>query len=253
MRAIIIEDEPPAIERLMVLVEQVCPGVSIETCLDSVSDAVRWFREQTHPDFVFMDIHLSDGSAFEIFRKVSLDIPVIFTTAYDQYALDAFSVMSIDYLLKPISAGSLDMALKKMHRLINQEGQRIDYQKLLASIKIGGKQYKSRFLVKIGNRSFFVETSEVAYFQADNKIVYLVATDGRRYIIDHTLEVLDDVLDPSKFFRANRSLIIASSAIQQIRPYVNGRLKLTLKSAANLIDVLVSRDRVNAFRVWAEQ
>lgn len=253
MRAIIIEDEPPAIERLMVLVEQVCPGVTIEACLDSVSDAVRWFREQIHPDFVFMDIHLSDGSAFEIFRKVSLDIPVIFTTAYDEYALDAFSVLSIDYLLKPISAGSLDKALKKMHRLINQEAQHIDYQKLLASIKNGGKQYKSRFLVKIGNRSFFAETSEVAYFQADNKIVYLVAADGCRYIVDQTLETLEDLLDPEKFFRPNRSIIIASSAIQQIRPYVNGRLKLTVKAATNLIDVLVSRDRVNAFRVWAEQ
>ncbi|ULQ51390.1 LytR/AlgR family response regulator transcription factor [Flavihumibacter fluvii] len=253
MRALIIEDEQPAVDRLQVLIKQVCPDTLIDACLDSVSDSVDWFRNHTHPDVVFMDIHLSDGSAFDIFRKVTLEVPVIFTTAFDQYALDAFSVMGIDYLLKPVSAGSLDKAITKMNRLKNTGNDGIDYKKLLSALNTNGNQYKSRFLVKIGSRSFFVEAADVAYFQADNKIVYLIAMDGCRYIIDHTLESLEQVLDPGKYFRPNRSMIVQSSAIQQIKPYINGRLKLTVKVAGSHVELLVSRERVNAFRVWAEQ
>jgi two-component system, LytTR family, response regulator LytT len=253
MRTIIIEDEQLAVERLQVLVKQVCPDAVVEACLDSVSDSVNWFRQQAHPDFVLMDIHLSDGSAFEIFRKVNVEVPVIFITAYDQYALDAFSVMSIDYLLKPVSADSLDKALKKMQRMKESGAGDFNYQKLLYTIEKAAKQYKSRFLVKVGSKSFFVETSDVAYFLADDKIVYLVSFDGCRYIVDHTLENLEQLLNPLRFFRVNRSVVVHSSAIQQIKPYINGRLKLYLKSGNGLTDFLVSRERVNDFRVWAEQ
>jgi DNA-binding LytR/AlgR family response regulator len=253
MRAVIIEDEPLAVDRLQMLVKQVSPETVIEASLESIADAVGWFKEKGLPDFVFMDIHLSDGSAFEIFRKINLDIPVIFTTAFDQYALDAFAVMGIDYLLKPMSADSVDRAMRKMNRLIRSGTGGIDYVQLMSAVRATGQQYKSRFHVKIGNKGFFVEAGEVAYFQADNKIVNLVAIDGCRYIINYTMENLEKMLDPVRFFRASRSCIVQSSAIHQVKPFLNGRLKLSLKVNNQVTEVVVSRERVNIFRSWADQ
>ncbi|MBZ5858761.1 LytR/AlgR family response regulator transcription factor [Flavihumibacter profundi] len=253
MRTLIIEDEPLAIERLQILLRQVCPDVKVEACLDSVADSITWFQEKPLPDFVLMDIHLSDGSAFEIFRQVDIDVPVIFTTAYDQYAIEAFQLMSIDYLLKPISADSLGKAIQKMRKLKSGNNPGVDYQEILSAIQNVRQQYKSRFLVKVGHRSFFVKTDEIAYFQADNKIVYLVALDGCRYITEHKLEILEQLLDPQFFFRANRSTIVRVSAIDQIKPYINSRLKLVVKVGSGLDELVVSRERVTAFKEWAEQ
>lgn len=253
MKAVIIEDEPIAVERLRVLIEQVCPDTIIEACLDSVSDAVDWFSSKPQPDIILMDIQLSDGSAFDIFRKVRIEKPVIFITAYDQYALDAFSVLSIDYLLKPISADCLQKAFNKMKMFLGNNSTALNYQELLSMMQVERKAYKSRFLARIGNRCFFVAASEIAYCTADDKIVYLVTLDGSRYVVDYTLEALEQILNPVDFFRINRSMIINCSAIQQIKPFLNGRLKLALKTGNIPGEFLVSRERVNSFKTWAEQ
>lgn len=248
-----MEDEQPAAERLRLLLERVNPGICIDACLDSISDTVSWLRENPSPDLLLLDIHLADGSVFEIFNQLHIDIPVIFTTAYDQYAITAFQCMSVDYLLKPVSQEALSRALQKLEKLRMQPASIPDYREMLNLLQQVKQAYKSRFLVRVGQRSFFLKTEDIAYFFAEHKIVYAVAHDGCRYITEHTLETLENCLDPQYFFRANRSMIVRVSAIEQIKPYINSRLKLLVKAGNALDELVVSRERVTAFKEWAEQ
>ncbi|ULQ55322.1 LytTR family DNA-binding domain-containing protein [Flavihumibacter rivuli] len=252
MRTLIVEDEQLATERIKLLLQEVCPEAQIVACTDSIEETAQWLRNQAPPDLILLDIHLADGNAFELFGKVDISSPVIFTTAYDQYAIQAFKVLSIDYLLKPVEKDALYAAIRKL-QLLKQSAQQVtDYSPLLEFFQRSKKPYKSRFLGKIGNKSFFIDISDVAYFMADNKIVYLFTHDGLRYIIDHTLEHLETVLDPGQFFRANRSTIVHVSAIEQVKPYINSRLKLTIKSGTGKDELIVSRERVTDFRSWAD-
>jgi two-component system response regulator LytT len=252
MRVVIIEDEPLAAQRLQLLLKELDCTIVVEIVLDSVEDSVKYFNNHAQPDLVLLDIELADGLSFRIFSKLSLQCPVIFTTAYDRYAVEAFSLFSIDYLLKPVSLESLARAINKYKsisgiRILNEQ-----ILEMISALKKPNPEYKSRFLVKVGNRMIFVEAMEVAYFFADDKVVYMVTKDGSRVIIDYSLEKLQDMLDPKAFFRLNRSIICNISSIREVKNYMNSRLKIAIQAGVKTDAAIVSRERVNAFKVWAE-
>lgn len=251
MDAIIIEDEMLAAERLQSLIKNYDASINVVAVLESIEESVQWLQAKPHPDLLFVDIHLSDGHSFEIFKKINLQKPVIFTTAFDNYALDAFHLFSIDYILKPVTAEALATAMNKYKSLAAMAA--VNYSLLSDAVKENfGTRYKNRFLAKVGQRSFFLQADEVAYFFADNKIVYLVDKEGNRFIINFTLEKLEPLLDPHDFFRINRKMIIHSKAIEQVKPYFNNRLKLSLKGVKADEDIIISRERVGDFKEWAD-
>lgn len=248
MDVLIVEDEPLASERLTELISQCDESIQVRDTLDTVEDCVEFFAKEDPVDLVFLDIQLSDGISFEIFNRIEIDTPVVFTTAYDQYALQAFKLNSIDYLLKPIDPAELKAALQ---RFIRQQIRPVVDNRILQQMYARlSPPYQSRFLVKSGNHYHSITQNEVAYFQADGKVVYLVTKEARRYVIDHTMERLEqDLLPPEGFFRVNRSYTINIDTIQGIQNYANGRLKLTLKPAAEQ-DIIVSREKVTFFKAW---
>lgn len=252
MQVLIVEDEFVAAERLRLLLHRYDPTIEVVASLESIEDVVAHLNQNPHPDLLILDIHLSDGDSFEIFNRVPISKPVIFTSAYDQYAIDAFRLFSIDYILKPVTLEALGSAINK-YRAMSNGFSNIDLSMLVPNLhSMLNKEYKSRFLGKIGTRLFFVESDEIAYFQADNKVVYLVDREGKKYLVDYTLEKLEAVLDPSKFFRLNRRYIVTLTAIQHIRPYYNNRLKLQVKGSAACDEMIISRERVSDFRAWAD-
>ncbi len=252
MTTLIIEDEKLAAERLQLLLQQCAPGTAVQAVIDTVEETAAWLAANPCPDFILMDIQLADGSAFEIFRQTAMKVPVIFTTAYDKYALEAFKVLSIDYLLKPVTAEALSAAIEKLTILRPAaHSPSFSYSQLMQLLQQAKQHYKTRFVGKVGQKLFFVEASEVAYFVADSKIVSLFATDGNHYIIDYTLEDLEKLLDPLQFFRINRSIIVRAKAIDQVKPYINSRLKIIFKAGQQNSEAVVSRDRVNDFKRWA--
>ncbi|WKN41641.1 LytR/AlgR family response regulator transcription factor [Tunicatimonas pelagia] len=248
MDVLIVEDEPLASERLTELISQCDASIRVRDTLDTVEDCVEFFAKENPVDLVFLDIQLSDGISFEIFSRIEVDTPVVFTTAYDQYALQAFKVNSIDYLLKPINPTELEAALQRFLR--QQIRPAVDYRLLQQMHARLNSPYQSRFLVKSGNHYHSISQSDIAYFQADGKVVYLVTKEARRYVIDYTMERLEhDLLPPESFFRVNRTFIISIDTIQGIQNYANGRLKLTLQPVAEQ-DVIVSREKVTFFKAW---
>lgn len=249
MKVIIVEDEKLATERLQTLLKTYDPSIEIIACLESIEDTVHYLINHSHPDLLLLDIHLSDGHSFEIFKQVSYNRPIIFTTAYDEYALDAFKMLSIDYILKPVSGEALATALNKF-KSMSLSFSATDLNRVSQGWK--DQRYKKRFLGKIGQRLFFIDADEVAFFQADNKIVYLADKEGNRYIIDHTMERLEEQLDPQHFFRLNRKFIVNISAIQQVKPYYNNRLRLSVKGANQQEEMVISRERVADFKIWAD-
>jgi len=249
MRVIIIEDEKPAAERLKTLLMEYDPAVEVVACLESIEETVQYLKQHAHPDLLLLDIHLSDGHSFEIFKQITYNKPVIFTTAYDQYALDAFKIFSIDYILKPVSLESLAGAMNKLKSL-SVSFSAVDLNRLMPAWQ--QSRYKKRFLGKVGQRLFFIDTDNIAFFQADNKIVYLVDREGNRYVVEHTMEKLEEQLDPEYYFRLNRRFIVHIEAIQQVKPYFNSRLKLAVKGAGQTEDMVISRERVAEFKLWAE-
>lgn len=248
----IIEDEMLAAERIQLLVKNYDPSINIVASLESIEESVEWLQTHTHPDLLVVDIHLSDGHCFEIFKKVNFQKPVIFTTAFDNYALDAFQLFSIDYILKPVTAAALAASFNK-YRSMAGSLVTTNYTLLSDQVKENiSTRYKDRFLAKVGQRSFFLQANEVAYFFADNKIIYLVDLEGNQFIINYTLEKLEPLLDPHDFFRINRKMIVHCKAIDQIKPYFNNRLKLFLKGVKPVEDIVISRERVSDFKAWAE-
>ncbi len=248
MKVIIVEDEKLAADRLNLLLHEYDPDVKVEACIDSVVDTVQYLKTKPHPDVMLMDIHLSDGHSFEIFQKYPYHKPVIFTTAYDEYALEAFKMLSIDYILKPITREALGTALNKYKQLAASfSGSH--YNKL--SPEFISQSFKKRFLGKIGQRLFFINTENIAYFEADNKIVYLTDLEGHRYLVDATIEKLETQIDPQQFFRISRSFIVHISAIEQVKPYFNNRLRIFVKGALPETEIVVSRERVTEFKNWA--
>lgn len=250
MDIVIIEDEILAAERLQQLVKEYDPSIRVAACLESIEESVQWLQTHAHPDLLLVDIHLSDGHSFEIFNRVQVHQPVIFITAYDHYALEAFRLFSIDYILKPVTAEALATAMNKYRMMTS--GLRSTPLSALPEGNGTVSTYKDRFLAKVGQRSFFIQAEEVAYFYAENKIVYLVDRESNRYIINHTLDKLEPRLNPRDFFRVNRKMIVHVKAIEQVKPYFNNRLKLMLKHLKNSSDIIISRERVAGFREWAE-
>lgn len=252
MNVLIVEDELLATERLKLLLSQYDPSIQVAGTLESIEETVQWLKTQPHPDLLLMDIELSDGHSFEIFRQVRLDRPVIFTTAYDNYAINAFQHFSIDYILKPVTAEALATGIHK-YKIMSKSFHSPDYDGWAQNLKENfTRQYKDRFLSKIGQRVFFIQTADVAYFYADNKTVYLVDGEGNKFIVSYSIEKLETVLDPHYFFRVNRKMIVHSKMIDLVKPYLNSRLKLFLKNVHHAEAIIVSRERVVDFKKWAE-
>jgi two-component system, LytTR family, response regulator LytT len=253
MDILIIEDEILAAERMQMLIKNYDPTINILASLESVEEAVEWLSTKKQPDLLLVDIQLSDGHSFEIFKKVPIQKPIIFTTAYDQYALDAFQLLSIDYVLKPVTAEALSNAFTKYKSLTQQPTPENNYTDILQYVKENlTEKYKTRFLGKIGQRTYFIQVQDVAYFTADNKIVHLVARDGKRYIKNATMERLEQILDPKIFFRVNRKIIIHIDAIEQIKPYDNNRLIIIVKGMPAAEEIVISREKVAEFKIWAD-
>ncbi len=254
MKALIIEDEYPAAERLEKLIRRLDPRVEIAGVLESVESAKRWFATGQPVDLIFSDIQLSDGLRFQIFEAFPAHSPIVFTTSYDEYAIRAFRVKSIDYLLKPIKLPELALAIKK-YETLKQDFSPPAYTKkvesLLDSLEMSRRSHKTRFLVKNGEQLIPIGQEQVAYFYTANELACLVGRDGRQYLIDYTLEELELSVNPVHFFRINRQFIVQVAAIQKIHSYFNGKLKVELRPEATQ-EVVVSREKAPAFKAWLD-
>ena len=253
MKTIIIEDEKPASRLLQRKLEKL--NVRVEVMLHSVQEAIEWFSNNEHPDLIFLDIQLSDGLSFELFEKVEIKSAVIFTTAYDEYALRAFKLNSIDYLLKPIDEEELSVSISKFktHFLKSKEGiftSQMDFDKIKKMFQNSFNQdFKKRFTVKIGQHLKVISTDEIECFFSENKGTYIHTFDNRNYLIDSTLEVLEQELDAKDFYRISRKFIISIKAIKEIVVYSNSRLRVILPTFKNE-EVIVSREKVTDFKNW---
>lgn len=251
-KVIIIEDEKPASDRLIKLIAEIDPGLQIVECLDSIEDSVSYLKANPSPDLLFMDIQLADGLSFKILEQVQIEAPVIFTTAFDQYALRAFQVNSIDYLLKPVNPEELKRAIEKFKKWGGKAYASLhDYKALADLIKGGEKKYKERFLIRKGSKLQHIPSSSIAYFFSDASTTFLVDENNERYLIDYNLESLEELLDPNQFFRVNRKLICGIKAVLFVEQYFNGRLLLGLNPGFDE-EVFISRQRVKDFREWLD-
>lgn len=252
MKAVIVEDERAAVRNLTALLTDVTPEMEVIAVLDSISESVEWFEEHKSPDLVFMDIHLADGSAFEIFRHIEIVCPVIFTTAYDEYALKAFKVNSVDYLLKPIGAEDVRNALKKLELFRTATGEPESGEDIQGLIRMLRRQesYKTHFLVpQKGDKLLPLSVESVYYFYINEGIVKAVTMEGKEYPVSHTLDEIADSLNPIRFFRVNRQYLIARKAIKDIDLWFNGRLSVNLIVPVPE-KILISRVRVAEFKEW---
>ncbi|NNF32825.1 MAG: response regulator transcription factor [Saprospiraceae bacterium] len=246
MRIIIIEDELPALEKLKRYLEKFPEDIEVIAESRSVEDSVKAISKVDDYDLIFMDIQLLDGLSFEIFDQVKIARPVIFTTAYDEYALDAFKVNSIDYLLKPITYTDLSRALKKYHNLKDQFNP-VQFSNSIKELKNSG--YKDRFIVKKGNHLHSIRTEDIAAFYADGRTIYLVDSLQKKYIIDYRLEQVIETVDPSSFYKINRGCIVNINHIRDVVIYSSSRLKVKLSVNVDK-DLIVSRDKVQEFKKW---
>ncbi len=250
MKCLIVEDEKVAAERLRKMIEQYDPDIEILGVTQSISKSVEWFNAHTEPDLVFMDIQLSDGLSFEIFEQVESRFPIIFTTAYDEYALKAFKLNSIDYLLKPISPEELKRAIDKYkeHTAVTAYPQHV-FDSMLKGFT---QNYKSKFLIKVGEHLRVFPTDDIQCFYSMEKAVFLQNRQGRDYAVNYSLDQLEELLDPENFYRISRRYIVAFNSIKDIISYSNSRLLLQLETN-NSDDLVVSRERVQKFRQWLEE
>ncbi len=252
LNVVIIEDESPAVEKLQRYLQRYSPAIRVAQVCDSVASSVAWLRDhQNEVDLLFMDIQLKDGISFGIFKEVHIIKPVIFITAYNEYALEAFKVNSIAYLLKPVNFDDLKTSLDKFQNLRSQfllQDKREDVVKALAG-ESSVKSFKTRFMVKVGDHIRSITTDQILLFFADGRDVYLVTTQLRKFIIDFTLESLEEVLDPAMFFRVNRTYIANIGFIQDVVLYSNSRLKVSTQPAWDK-EIIVSREKVGEFKDW---
>ena len=251
MNVIIIEDEKPSARRLERMLER--QQVTVSKMLHSVAEAIEWFKNNSHPDLIFLDIQLSDGLSFEIFDAIEVKSAIIFTTAFDEYALQAFKLNSIDYLLKPIDEEELATAVNKyQERTPKQQNVQLnfdDIKKLLTNPV--EREYKKRFTTKIGQHIKMIPVDEIECFYSENKGTYAHTFEGRNYLLDTTLEQLEDEISPKTFFRINRKFYVNINGIKDIISYTNSRLQLKLKTY-NEAEVIVARERVRDFKLWLE-
>lgn len=249
MNVLIIEDEKPAARRLNRMLAEL--GVEVSQMLHSVEESIAWFQENEHPDLIFLDIQLSDGLSFEIFEHVQISSAIIFTTAYDEYALKAFKLNSIDYLLKPIDEDELKTAVTKYKE---QQSKNTEVQLNFEDIRkfLGNpidRKYKKRYTIKVGQHLKIISSEDIECFYSENKATYLHVNTNRNYLIDGALEQVQTELDPENFFRVNRTFIVQINAIKDIVAYSNSRLKIILNSYSET-EIIVSRERVKDFKNW---
>jgi two-component system response regulator LytT len=255
MDVLVIEDEELAVRKLTKLLQDVDNSIRIVGTAASVRASVQWLQNNATPDLILMDIELADGQSFEIFEQTPVESPVIFTTSYDEYALRAFKVNSIDYLLKPIKRHELEASLEKHRKLRNpaepETGGKMAIDALVQQLRqqIQPAEYRKRFLVKHLSQWMPVEVADIAYFYSEEGVSLFRTRTNQKFSVDYTLDELEAMLDPLQFFRANRQFIVDINCVQQIHPYFNNKLKLTLKPAPEE-EVLVSRERATEFKKW---
>lgn len=244
MKVVIIEDEKLSADFLKTLLKRINQEIEIVEIIESVEDAVLFFNQSHKVDLVFVDIHLSDGNSFDIFNKVELEIPIIFTTAYDEYAIKAFKLNSIDYLLKPIGVTELKAAIEKFNKW-NLPIEEMDINSKLSS------KYKERFLVKHGDSLTLLYNSDISFFYSEDSYTFIYSNTGKKYIIDFRMDELESILNPKEFFRISRKTIIKIDSIDKVNTYFNNRLIIN----SNFLPEeggIVSRERVSAFKKWLE-
>lgn len=249
MKVLIIEDENAAARRLEKMLSEVEPDAVVLQRLDSVEASVLWLQNNPQPDLILLDIHLADGASFEIFEHATVTCPIIFTTAYDEYALQAFKVNAVDYLLKPIKNGELAAAIEKYKKLFGAAAP--DYSGLLETLRRQeGQNYLRRMLIRFGNSIKLVDMTDAAYFYTKDKITFLVSrSTGKRYPVDYPLDKLENMLDAKTFFRINRQFIVNVTAIREMQPYSKSRVKVELEPATDL-ETIVSTERSSDFKKW---
>ncbi len=252
MRVLIIEDEKLAADRLEMLVKKYDPAIEIAGKTDSVKGSVKWLNSNTQPDLAFFDIQLADGLSFEIFEQTIADFPVIFTTAFDEYAIRAFKVNSIDYLLKPIDFDELKNAIEKYKKTQSYpptEPRQHIFDKVLNLLT---DNYKQRFVIKVGEHIRSIPVEDILYFYSLEKATYLHTSGDRNYVIDYSLEQVENLVDPDRFFRINRRYVISLDSFTDIISYTNSRLKIELKHSDDN-DVIVAREKTQAFKKWLDR
>ncbi|HMQ62647.1 MAG TPA: LytTR family DNA-binding domain-containing protein [Flavilitoribacter sp.] len=246
MKILLIEDEQPAARQLTRLIHEYDSSFVVVDTLDSVEGAVSWLKTFPAPDLIFMDIQIADGLSFDIFTRISVESPVVFTTAFDQYAVQAFRVNAIDYLLKPIDPVDLAKAIDKIRKQPSSAPS-TDLSELIRLFK--KDNFKDRFLVKSGNNLGLLQTEDIAYFLSNEGLTQAFTYNGKKYFIEHTLEELETLVNPRDFFRISRNMTVHLKSIVRISPHFNGRLKLELNISSEA-EAFVSRNRVGDFKVW---
>lgn len=250
MKILIIEDEKPAARLLKRRVEKL--GYQIHEMLHSVEESVAWLKTNPNPDLVFLDIQLSDGLSFEIFNQVDVSSAIIFTTAYDEYVLKAFKLNSVDYLLKPVDEEELKFAIEKFEKQFQQKSSSFNLNELKNLFSNNQtEKFKERFSIKIGTSIKIIETENIECFFSENKATYIHTKENRNYLVDFSLDKVEEQIDPKKFFRINRSQIIQIDSIKEITMYSNSRLKIILNTY-NEQDMIVSREKVTDFKNWLD-
>ncbi len=252
MKVLIVEDEHLAAQKLKQLLLKIDGSIQILDMLESVDATINWISNNPPADLIFMDIQLDDGVCFEIFNAVEINTPVIFTTAYDQYAIKAFKVNSVDYLLKPISQEDLTSALKKFNQMYRQADQQKEKINLLFD-QLVKKDFKSRFFVKIGTHFFSISTQDIACFYIRERCTFIKSKVGKNFDIDFSLDQVQNMIDPNQFFRINRNYIVNMDSISDIISYSTNRLKLKLKNFEHLEDLIVSREKTTDFKQWLDR
>jgi DNA-binding LytR/AlgR family response regulator len=250
MNVIIIEDEEAASTRLHKILTEVDPSIVVLAVLESIERSVEWIAINKPPQLIFADIQLGDGPSFEIFKRVKVTSPVIFITAFDSYALQAFRFNGIDYLLKPVKKNEVTQSLEKYKNLQQHpSAPAIDYQEILSAISSRKPTFQKRIVIRIGQSIRTIEISDVAYFYTEEKIAFAVLHDGKKFPLDFTLDELDNILDPAQFFRINRQFIIYIKAIESMHTYSKSRIKIILKPHSDA-ETIVSSERAADFKEW---
>jgi two-component system, LytTR family, response regulator LytT len=252
MQILILEDEEQALNRLQKLIAEVMPDAVVAGYAVSVQGAVEWLENNVMPDLIFMDIQLADGNSFQLFNKVKINCPVIFTTAYEDYALQAFKVNSVDYLLKPIDKMDVKRAFDKLKLLQGSRSFTVDYSEILKTIQPPDKKYKDRFIIKLGDTIKSISLPDVAYFYTENKANFVCTNEGKRFPVDFNLDQIEQMVNPKNFFRINRQFIIGHHAIEEMKAHTRSRVIVKLSPPSKL-DTVVAIDRATDFRNWLSE
>lgn len=251
MKAVIVEDENFASKRLASLIEELAPEINIIGQITSVENGRQWFEHNPKPDLIFLDIQLNDGYGFDILDMLEDHPPVIFTTAYNEYAIRGFKYNGLDYLLKPIDKNDLNNALNKYRKSKSNNNGIFDEQKLASIKKLFNKEYKKRFMIKVGNQFNTFSVDDIAYFKSNEGLIFLHSHTGQQYPIEYSIDQLEEILDPVHFFRINRKFMISVKSVIEIHSYFNSRLLLKLKPQEDE-QIIVSRERTSNFKKWLD-